>query len=79
MDFEPMSIRGADAIAITGFADNRIRKLIRTGELRAGGVGRSVLIAYPHFKSLCEWHRQNEMGSQRAVNRHWPNLGRRAT
>ena len=78
MDFEPLSIRVADAVAITGFADHRIRTRIRTGELRAVRVGRSVLIDYRQFKAFCERHRQNEIRSQRVVNLRWPNPGRRA-
>lgn len=78
MDLEPLSIRVADAVAITGFADHRIRKLIRTGELRAVRVGRLVLIDYRHFKAFCEQHRKSEIRSQRVVKLRWPNAGRRA-
>lgn len=72
MDFEPLSIRVVDAVEITGFADHQIRKLIRTGELKAVRVGRSVLINYRHFKVFCVRHRQNEIRSQRVVNLRWP-------
>lgn len=78
MNLEPLSIRVADAVAITGFADHRIRKLIRTGDLRAVRVGRSVLIDYRHFKAFCERYRQNEIRSQQIVNLRWPHPGRRA-
>jgi len=37
MELEPISIRVADAVALTGFPDHRIRKLIRTGESQPSG------------------------------------------
>jgi excisionase family DNA binding protein len=78
MDLEPLSIRFADAVAITRFADHRIRKLIRSGELKAVRIGRVVLIDYRHFKAFCERHRQTEIRSQKVVILRWPHPGRRA-
>ena len=72
MDFEPLSIRVSDAVALMGFTDYQIRKLIKSGELKVVKVGRSVLINYPHFKAFCARHRQNEIRTQKVVNLHWP-------
>jgi excisionase family DNA binding protein len=72
MDFEPLTIRVVDASQLTGFPDYKIRKLIKTGELKAVRVGRSVLIDFQHFKAFCIRHRQHEIRLQKVVNLHWP-------
>lgn len=77
MEFEPLSIRVADAVALTGFPDHRIRRLIKTGELRAVRVRRLVLIDYQLFKAFCARHRRNEIRTQKVVDLRWPNPRRR--
>lgn len=77
MDLEPLSIRVADAVEITGFAEHQIRKLIRTRQLKVVRIGRSILINYRHFMAFCERHRRHEIKSQKVVNLRWPNPSRR--
>jgi excisionase family DNA binding protein len=77
VDLEPLTIRVAEAVQITGFSDHEIRKLIKTGELKSVRVGRAILIDYSHFKAFCIQHRKSELASQKVVNLHWPNPGRR--
>ena len=72
MDFEPLSIRVADVVALTGVADHQIRKLIKSGELKVVRVDRSALINYSHFKAFCARYRQNEIRTQKVVNLRWP-------
>jgi excisionase family DNA binding protein len=49
---EPLTVRIATAVQLTGISRSRLYELIETGELETVKVGRSTLIPYRSLKSL---------------------------
>jgi len=50
--FEPLSVRIATAVQITGISRSRLYELIQSGDLETVKVGRSTLIPYRALKEL---------------------------
>lgn len=59
---EPLTVRIATAVRITGLSRSRIYELIQSGELDTVKVGRATLVQYASLKQL-------------TANRAVPNLG----
>jgi excisionase family DNA binding protein len=51
---EPLSVRIATAVAITGLSRSRIYELIQSGDLETCKVGRATLISYQSLKRLVQ-------------------------
>jgi len=49
---EPLSVRIATAVQITGISRSRLYELIQSGDLETVKVGRSTLIPYRSLKEL---------------------------
>lgn len=49
---EPLTVRIATAVRITGLSRSRIYELIQAGELETVKVGRATLIQYKSLKTL---------------------------
>ena len=49
---EPLSVRIATAVRITGISRSRLYELIQSGDLETVKVGRSTLIPYRSLKAL---------------------------
>jgi excisionase family DNA binding protein len=49
---EPLTVRIATAVRITGLSRSRIYELIQSGDLETVKVGRATLIHYGSLKSL---------------------------
>lgn len=49
---EPLTVRIATAVQLTGISRSRLYELIQTGELETVKVGRSTLIPYRSLKAL---------------------------
>jgi excisionase family DNA binding protein len=49
---EPLSVRIAAAVQITGISRSRLYELIQSGDLETVKVGRSTLIPYRSLKAL---------------------------
>ena len=49
---EPLSVRIATAVQITGLSRSRLYELIQAGDLETVKVGRSTLIPYRSLKEL---------------------------
>jgi excisionase family DNA binding protein len=49
---EPLTVRIATAVRITGLSRSRIYELIQSGDLDVVKVGRATLIKYPSLKEL---------------------------
>jgi len=49
---EPLAVRIAMAVRLTGISRSRIYELIEAGDLRTVKVGRSTLIPYSSLKAL---------------------------
>ena len=51
-EMEPLTVRIATAVQLTGISRSRIYELIQSGELATVKVGRSTLIPYASLKAL---------------------------
>ncbi len=51
---EPLTVRIATAVRITGLSRSRIYELIQTGELETVKVGRATLVQYRSLKDLTQ-------------------------
>jgi excisionase family DNA binding protein len=51
---EPLTVRVATAVRITGLSRSRIYELIQSGDLEAVKVGRATLIQYHSLKVLTQ-------------------------
>lgn len=49
---EPLTVRIATAVQLTGISRSRLYELIQSGDLETVKVGRSTLIPYRSLKSL---------------------------
>ena len=49
---EPLTVRIATAVQLTGISRSRLYELIQSGELKTVKVGRSTLIPYASLKAL---------------------------
>lgn len=49
---EPLTVRIATAVQLTGISRSRLYELIQSGELETVKVGRSTLIPYRSLKAL---------------------------
>ena len=49
---EPLTVRIATAVHLTGISRSRLYELIQSGELKTVKVGRSTLIPYASLKAL---------------------------
>jgi len=50
--FEPLTVRIATAVQLTGLSRSRLYELIQSGDLETVKVGRSTLIPYRSLKAL---------------------------
>ena len=48
--FEPLTVRVATAVKLTGLSRSRIYELIQSGDLPAKKIGRSTLISFADLK-----------------------------
>ncbi len=51
---EPLTVRVATAVRITGLSRSRIYELIQSGDLETTKVGRATLVQYRSLKRLTE-------------------------
>nr|WP_120251490.1 AlpA family phage regulatory protein [Sphingobium sp. YG1] len=51
-DAEPLTVRVATAVRLTGLSRSRIYELIKCGDLKIVKVGRSTLVLYQSLKLL---------------------------
>lgn len=51
-ELEPLTVRVATAVQITGLSRSRIYEIIKAGELETVKVGRSTLVKYASLKAL---------------------------
>jgi excisionase family DNA binding protein len=51
-ELEPLTVRVATAVKITGLGRSRIYELIQSGDLETVKVGRATLISYASVKEL---------------------------
>jgi len=51
---EPISVRIATAVKLTGISRSRIYELIDTGEIKTKKIGRSTFVIYRSLKRLIE-------------------------
>ena len=51
-EIEPLTVRVAIAVQITGLSRSRIYEIIKSGELETVKVGRSTLVKYASLKAL---------------------------
>ena len=51
-DFEPLTVRIATAVQLTGISRSRIYELIESGDLQIVKVGRSTLIPFKSLRAL---------------------------
>jgi excisionase family DNA binding protein len=52
--FEPISVRIATAVRMTGISRSRIYELIQAGDLETRKIGRSTLVLFSSLKDLVE-------------------------
>ncbi|SLK12240.1 helix-turn-helix domain-containing protein [Novosphingobium mathurense] len=51
-ELEPLTVRVATAVQITGLSRSRIYEIIKAGELETVKVGRATLVKYASLKAL---------------------------
>lgn len=53
-ELEPLTVRVATAVRITGLSRSRIYELIQAGDIKVTKIGRATLVQYQSLKDLTQ-------------------------